>query len=59
MNITEKKAGIIDWIRDIADEDLIEILDKLKSESLSEEEKTLFEILELSNNSKKSLSYLS
>ncbi len=53
MNITEKKAGIIDWIRDIADEDLIQILDKLKSESLSEEEKTLFEILELSNNSKK------
>jgi hypothetical protein len=53
MNTTEKKAGIIDWIRDIADEDLIQILDKLKSESLSEEEKTLSEILKLSNNSKK------
>jgi hypothetical protein len=53
MNTTEKKAEIIDWIRDIADEDLIQILDKLKSESLSEEEKTLSEILKLSNNSKK------
>jgi hypothetical protein len=30
MNTTEKKAEIIDWIRDIADEDLIQILDKLK-----------------------------
>jgi hypothetical protein len=59
MNITEKKAGIIDWIRDIADEDLIQILDKLKSESLTEEDKILSEILEFSNNSKKSLSYLS
>jgi hypothetical protein len=53
MNITEKKAGINDWIRDIADKYLIQISDKPKSESISEEEKTLVKILELSNNSKK------
>jgi len=53
MNIEEKKAEIIDWVRDLVDEDLIQILYKLKSQSLTEEEKILSEILELSNNSKK------
>jgi hypothetical protein len=37
----------------LKNEDLIQILDKLKSESLTEEEKVLSEILELSNESKK------
>jgi len=53
MNTTEKKAEIIDWVRDLEDKDLIQILDKLKTESLTEEEMVLSEILALSNNSKK------
>ncbi|MFT4855179.1 MAG: hypothetical protein ACI9UV_000896 [Algoriphagus sp.] len=53
MNIAEKKAEIIDWVKNLKNEDLIQILDKLKSESLTEEEKVLSEILELSNESKK------
>jgi len=53
MNIAEKKAEIIDWVRDLEDEDLIQILDKLKTESLTEEEMVLSEILAFSNNSKK------
>ena len=53
MNIAEKKAEIIDWVKNLKNEDLIQILDNLKSESLTEEEKLLSEILELSNKSKK------
>ncbi|GEM_PF-2072949 len=53
MNIAEKKAEIIDWVKNLKNEDLIQILDKLKSESFTEEEKVLSEILELSNKSKK------
>lgn len=53
MNIAEKKAEIIKWVRNLKNEDLIQILDKLKTESLTEEEMVLSEILELSSKSKK------
>lgn len=52
MNIEQKKIELIQWISELENEELLQSIDELKSQTLSKEDQVLLKILKLSNESK-------